>query len=160
MGEILIFGIPSRNLKQLELSGNIYPSPRPSAHPLSLSRHAAQALSFTAPLRSLIAPTKSCSIFNSTSQNTPHTRVQPPYTLGIDYSSTMSHSPSQTSHDSGRESVAGVESNTMNPFLPFTSKLFFLPTWAKLIIRTGIDRPSKEVKLPASGSQPAQSESF
>ena len=166
MGEILIFRIPSRNLRQLELSGNIDPSPHRSAHPLSLSRHAAQTLfhekarAFTAPLRSPIAPTKSCGTLNSTSHHTPRTRAQPPYTLGTGHLSTMSHSPSQTFYDPGRESVAGVNSNTMNPFLRFTSKVFSLPIWAKLIIRTGINRTSREVKLPASDSQPAQSQSL
>lgn len=166
MGEILIFRIPSRNLKQLELSGNIDASPHPSAHPLSLSRHAVQtffheqARSFTAPLHSPIAPTKSCITLNSTSHHTPRTRAQPPNTMETDHLSKMSHFPSQTFYDSRRESVAGVNSNTMNPFLPFTSKIFSPPTWARLIIRTGINRPPREVKLPASESQPAQSQSF
>ena len=166
MGEILIFRIPSQNLKQLELSGNIDPSPYPSSHPLSLSRHAAQPLfherarSFTTPLHSPISPTKSCSTLSSTSHHTPRIRAQPPYTPGTDHLSTMSHSPSSTFYDSGRESVAGVNSNTMNPFLRFTSKTFSLLTWAKLIIWIGINQPPREVKLPASDSQPAQSQSF
>ena len=130
MGEILIFRIPFRNLKQLELSGNIDPSPHPSARSLSLSGHAAEALfhgqnrSFTAPLHSPIAPTNSCSTLNSTSHHTPRTRVQPPYTPGTDHLTIMSHSLSQTFYDPGRESVAGVNSNTMNPLLRFTSKIF------------------------------------
>ena len=166
MGEILIFRIPPRNLKQLELSGNIDPSPHPSAHPLSLSRHAAQTLfheqarSFTAPLHSPVAPTKSGNTLNSTSYHTPRTRAQPPYVPGTDHLSAMSHSPSQTFYDSRRECGAGVNSNTLNPFLHFTSKIFSLPTWAKLIIQTGTNRPPKGMKLPASDSQPEQSQSF
>ena len=134
MGKILIFQIPSRNLKQLELSGNIDPSSHQSAHPLFLSRHAAQALfheqarSFAAPLRSPIAPTKFCSTLNSTSHHTPRTRAQPSYTLGTDHLSTMSNSLNQTFYESRKESEAGVNSNTMNPFLPFTSKIFSLLT--------------------------------
>ena len=164
MGEILIFRIPSRNLKQLELSGNIDPSPHPSAHLLPLSRHAAQALFheqaryFTAPLRSPIAPRKSCSTLNSTSHHTPHIRAQPPYTLGADHlSTTMSHSPSKTFYDSGLESTAGVNSNTVDPLLRFTSEIFSLSTGAKLIVRTGINRALREVEPPVSDSHPTQS---
>lgn len=162
MGEILIFRIPSQNLKQLELSGNIYLSSHPFAHPLPLSRHAAQAVfhkqaqSSTAPFCSPVAPTKSFITLNSTSHHTPRTRTQRPYTLGTDHISTMSRSPSHTFYDSGREPVAGVDSNNMNPFLRFASKVFPLPTWAKLIIRKGINRPSGDVKPPAFDSQPAQ----
>ena len=165
MGEILIFRIPSQNLKQLELSGNIDPSPHPSTPSLLLSRHAAQALFHekarfsTAPLRSPIAPRKSCSTLNSTSQHTPRTRAQPPSTLGADHLPTMSHSPSKTFFESERKSLAGDDSNAMSLFLPFASKVFFLPTWAKLIIRTGINRRSRELKFPASDSQATQSQS-
>ena len=166
MGKILIFAIPSSNLNQLELSGNIYPSPHPSAHSPSISRHAAQTLShkqarsFTAPLRSPVAPTKSCSIPNSASHNTPHTRAQARYTPGIDHPLTMSSSPSQTHGNSERESAAGANSNTVNPFLRFTSRSFSLSTWAKLMIRTGINRALRDVELPVADSQQAQSRSL
>ena len=165
MGQILIFGIPSRNLKQLELSGNIYLSPHPSAHPLSLSRDAAQVLShkqarsFTAPLRSPIAPRKSCGTLNSTSHHAPRTRAQPLCKLGTDHLSGTSHSHSQTFYNSRRESVAGVNSNTMNSFSRFTGKIFSLPIWTKLI-ETGINRPPRGLKLPASDSQSEQSQSL
>ena len=162
MGHILIIGIPSRNLKQLELSGNIYLSPHPSAQPLSLSQDAAQVLSHkkARSLRSPIAPSKSCGTLNSTSHNAPHTPAQPLNKLGVDHLSTTSHSHSQAIYNSRKQSVAGVNSNTMNPFSPFTSKIFALPTWAKLIIGTGINRPPRGLKLPASDSQPEQSQSL
>ena len=164
MGEILIFRIPSQNLKQLELSGNIDPSPHPSAHLLPPPRHAAQALFheqtrlFTAPLHSPIAPRKSCSTLNSTSHHTPHARAQPPYMLGADHlSTTMSPSPSKTFYDSRMESTAGVNTNTVDPSMRFTSEIFFLSTGAKLIMRTGINRALREVEPSVSDSHPTQS---
>ena len=153
MGEILIFRISPRNLKQLELSGNIDPSPHSSAHPLSLSQHAAQALlneqprSFTAPSHSPVTPTNSCNTLSATS-----------YQTHRDHLSAMSNSLNQTFYESRKECVAGVNSNTLNPFLPFTSKILFLPTWAQLITQTGTNRPPKGVKLPAADSQPKQSQ--
>ena len=147
------------------MSGNIDPSPHPSAHPLSIYRHAGLALfheparSFTASLHSPMAST-----LDSASQHTTRTRAQtssPPEIehLSIMGQSNQTHTPSQTTHDTGRESLAGANSNTMNPFLRFTSKIFSPSTWAKLIFQTGINRPLGEVQPTGSDSQSAQGQS-
>ena len=135
MGEILILRVPSQNLKQLELSGNIDHSYRAD---------------------------KLCSTLSSASYYTPHTGDQPPSTPGTDRLSAMaqSHSSSQTSYDSRSESVAGANSKAMSPFSRFTSKLFSLPTRAELIVPAVTKRAPKEVKPTGSDSQPAQSQSF
>ena len=166
---MLIFQIPSWNLKQLDLFGSIDPSPHRSAHPLSVYRRAVPAIfheparSFTAPLHSLMA--QSCSTLNSASQHTTRTRAQTSPPPEIDHLSRMAqssepHTPSQTTHDTGRESLDEANSNNMNPFSRFTSKTFSRSMGAKLIFQTGINQPPREVKPTGSDSQPAQGQSF
>ena len=171
VGLTLIFQIPSRDLKRLEFSGSIDPSPRPSAQPPSLSTTHRTAVfhepawTSIVPLHSPMPPTKSCSKLNSASQHATRTRAQTSSPPEMDHLSTMAqssqpHTSSQTTHDTGREPLAGANSNTMNPFLRFTSKIFTPPTWAKLIFQTGINRPLREVKPTGSDSQSAQGQSF
>ena len=145
VGLTLIFQIPSRDLKRLEFSGSIDPSPHPSAQPLPLSTR--RTAVFHGPARSSIVPVhspivskKSCNTLKVTNYHPPHTRAQTSSTPEIDSPSTMAQSTQrntskQASYDSGRESVSGADSNTINPFLRFTSKVFSLSTWAKLIIQ-------------------------
>lgn len=170
IGLILIFRIPSRDLKRLDFSGSVDPSPHLSAQPPSLStRRTAvfygRARSSVVPLYLPIVPTESRSTLNFTNHHPPHMRAQTSFTPEIDHPSTMAQStkrntPSQTSYDSGSESVSGANSNTINPLLRFTSKVFSLSTWAKLIIQTGINQPLSEVKPTGSDGQQAQSQYY
>lgn len=167
-GLVVIFQIPSRDLKRLECSGRIDPSPHPSAHPLSLSTRRTAvfhgpARSSIVPLHSPIVPAKSCSTLGFTNHYPPHTSAQISSTPEIAHLSTMAPSTqhntsSHTSYDSRRESVSGADSNNMNPFSRFTSKVLSLSTWAKLIIQKGINRLLSVVEPTESDDQQAQSQ--
>ena len=167
-GLVVIFQIPSRDLKRLECSSIIELSPHSSAQPLSLSTRRTAvfhrlARSSIVPLHSPIVPAKSCSTLRFTDHYPPHTRAQTSSTPIIDHLSTMAPSTqhntsSHTSYDFRRESVSGADSNIMNPFSRFTSKVFSLSTWAKLIIRKGINRLLSEVEPTGSDDKQAQSQ--
>ena len=153
-GLVVIFQIPSRDLKRLQCSSIIGLSPHPSDRP---------ARSSIVPLRSPIVPAESCNTLRFTDHYPPHTRAQISSTPVIDHLSTMAPSTqhntsSHTSYDSRRESVSGADSNIMNPFSRFTSKVFSLSTWAKLIIQKGINRLLSQAEPTGSDDKQARSQ--